>query len=277
MSEKLQKVLARAGLGSRREMERWIEQGRVTVDGVRADIGDRVDPEQCIRVDGRQIAPAATIGARRRVILYHKPEGELCTRADPQGRPTVFEHLPRLSAGRWILVGRLDLNSAGLLLLTNDGELADGLMHPRSAVEREYAVRVLGAVSAEDRARLLSGVELDDGPARFESIREGGGGGANRWYHVVLVEGRKREVRRLWEAVGAKVSRLIRVRFGPILLPRSLRLGRWCELERAQRGELARLAGVAEEPEGKDAPARRAARPYRHRRGPAGKPRRRRT
>lgn len=244
MSEKLQKVLARAGIGSRRQMERWIEQGRVTVDGRRATLGDRVEPDQVVRVDGRVVALTAALDALRRVLMYHKPEGELCTRSDPDGRPTVFAGLPNVRHGRWVAVGRLDLNTSGLLLLTTDGELANRLMHPRHALEREYAVRVLGAVGPQELARLRSGVTLDDGPARFETLVDAGGSGANHWYHVTLREGRYREVRRIWEAVGVRVSRLIRVRYGPVQLPRDLRPGRWRTLDPAQADQLARLAGL---------------------------------
>ncbi len=228
--EKLQKVLARAGLGSRRTMEGLIAEGRVSVDGRVARLGDRVRAGQDIRIDGRALAIAPGAALRRRVLIYHKPEGELCTRDDPQGRPTVFESLPRLRGSRWIAIGRLDFNTSGLLLVTNDGELAHRLMHPSTEIEREYAVRVLGQVSDEMLARLSAGVALDDGIARFESIRDAGGEGANHWYHVVLKEGRNREVRRLWEAIGVQVSRLIRVRFGPIALSPRLKRGMSHEL-----------------------------------------------
>ncbi len=232
MSEKLQKVLARAGVGSRREMERWIEQGRMSVDGKRARIGDRIEAYQVVRVDGRVVTTGKAAG-RCRVLLYHKPENEICTRSDPAGRPTVFDHLPRLRQGRWIVVGRLDINTTGLLLLTTDGELANRLMHPSTEIEREYAVRVFGKVDESALRQLQAGVSLDDGLARFETIRDQGGEGANHWYHVTLKEGRKREVRNLWQAIGVKVSRLIRVRYGPVSLPRSLRAGKWHELDRA--------------------------------------------
>ena len=230
--EKLQKVLARAGLGSRRQIEHWIEDGRITVDGVAVTLGARVIPGQAIRVDGRNV-PTHAFQPKPRVLIYHKPEGEVCTRSDPQGRPTVFEKLPVLRGARWIVVGRLDYNTSGLLLFTTDGELANRLMHPSHEIEREYAVRVLGKVSDEMLARLKDGVMLEDGPARFDSVAEAGGAGANRWYHVVLKEGRNREVRRLWEAVGVKVSRLIRVRFGPVQLPPHFHAGRTVELDEA--------------------------------------------
>lgn len=242
--EKLQKVLARAGAGSRRQMETWISAGRITVNGQPATIGARIGPDDIIRVDGRQL-PRAAQTPRLRVLMYHKPEGEVCTRADPQGRPTVFEHLPVLKSGRWIGIGRLDVTSSGLLLFTTDGELAHRLMHPRHSVEREYAVRVLGAVDATMLEKLREGVALEDGRAHFESIVDAGGAGANHWYHVVLKEGRNREVRRMWEAVGATVSRLIRVRYGSVTLPRLLRMRRAEELDREATAELYALVGLA--------------------------------
>lgn len=247
--EKLQKVLARAGLGSRRELEHWITDGRVTVNGVVAKLGDRVNPGQDIRVDGQPLSAGARHGARRRIILYHKPEGELCTTSDPEGRPTVFDHLPVLRNARWIVVGRLDFNTQGLLIFTTDGELANRLMHPSSEIEREYAVRVLGQVDESMLARLRAGVPLEDGPAHFDDIIDAGGEGANHWYHVILKEGRNREVRRLWEAVGVKVSRLIRVRFGAVTLPRLLRPGRWMDLDKEQAAQLLASVGLkVEEP-----------------------------
>ncbi len=241
--EKLQKVLARAGLGSRRQIERWIEEGRLTVDGKPAHLGQRVGPQSRIALDGR-IVPFERLAPRARVLIYHKPVGELCTRSDPKGRPTVFERLPSLRAGRWITVGRLDVNSSGLLLVTDDGELANRLMHPSSGIEREYAVRVFGEVDEAAIKRLTEGMTLEDGPARFESVRFSGGSHANRWYHVVLREGRKREVRRLWEALGAQVSRLIRVRYGPVVLPRRLRPGKWQALDPLSVSALYALAGL---------------------------------
>lgn len=229
-SEKLQKVLARAGVGSRRQMEDWISDGRITVDGRVATLGDRVTAQQTIKVDGKRFDLDQQL-PERQVLLYYKPVGELCTRADPGGRPTVFDHLPALHDGRWVVVGRLDLNTSGLLLFTTDGGLANWLMHPGSQIEREYAVRVLGNVTPEMLSKLRNGVTLDDGPARFETVARKGGHGANQWFHVTLREGRNREVRRLWEAVGVTVSRLMRVRFGNIDLPRSLRPGRWLLLD----------------------------------------------
>ncbi len=243
MSEKLQKVLAGAGLGSRRQIERWIEEGRVTVDGQPATLGIRVTPEQKLRVDGRVI-PMHVFGSKHRTMVYHKPAGEVCTRSDPEGRKTIFENLPRLRGARWISVGRLDYNTSGLLLLTTDGELANRLMHPSHEIEREYAVRVLGKVNDGVLEQLKQGVMLEDGPARFIGIVEAGGEGANRWYHVILKEGRKHEVRRLWEAMGLTVSRLIRVRFGPVLLPPHLRTGKSADLEEDITAELYRLVDL---------------------------------
>ena len=226
--ERIQKVLAAAGLGSRREIEGWITAGRVSINGKPAKLGDRLGPADRVSVDGRPVKALERSGeTRRRIILYHKPEGELTTRKDPEGRPTVFEALPRLRGSRWVSVGRLDTNTSGLLIFTNDGALANKLMHPSSEIEREYAVRVLGKVSDEQIALLQRGVKLEDGMAKFDEIREAGGEGANHWYHVTLKEGRNREVRRLWEAVGLTVSRLIRVRFGELALPRDLPRGSW--------------------------------------------------
>ena len=228
--ERLQKLLAAAGLGSRREIERWIEAGRVRIGERIAKLGDRASPGDAIYLD-EKLLEIARQKRETRVLVYHKPVGELVTRSDPGGRPTVFERLPPLREGRWISVGRLDLNSSGLLLFTNDGELAHRLMHPRQEIEREYEVRVQGGLDAGKRSALLHGVALDDGPARFKSIEEiRGGEGTNRWYRVVLAEGRNREVRRMVEAAGARVSRLIRVRFGPILLDRTLKPGALAEL-----------------------------------------------
>lgn len=212
MSEKLQKVLARVGIGSRRYMEEVIAAGRVSVNGKIAKVGDRVEAGDELRIDGRKINYQVEDEIRRRVLIYYKPEGEICSRTDPENRPTVFEQLPQITNDRWVMVGRLDINSTGLLLFTNDGELANRLMHPSSEIEREYAVRVMGEVTPEIRNTLLKGVELDDGPAKFESFSDLGGEGINRWYQVVVKEGRNREVRRLFESQGLKVSRLLRTR-----------------------------------------------------------------
>ncbi len=238
MSEKLQKVLARAGLGSRRTLEEWISAGRVQVNGRLATLGDRVEPEDRIAVDGRKIRADRKKKPRCRVLLYNKPENEVCTRSDPEGRPTVFDRLPPLRNSRWISVGRLDLNSSGLLLFTNDGELAHRLMHPSSGIDREYAVRVLGEVTGEMLQRMRTGVDVDGHECRFSDIRFFGGEGANQWYHVVLMEGRNREVRKIWQSQGVKVSRLKRVRFGPVFIPSSVSAGKFHELKQAEIDEL---------------------------------------
>ena len=232
MSEKLQKVLARVGLGSRRHMEQAIVDGRVSVNGKLATLGDRIEAADELRVDGRLVHFTVESEARRRVLIYYKPEGEICSRQDPEGRPTVFDRLPPLKGERWVMVGRLDVNSSGLLLFTTDGELANRLMHPSNEIEREYAVRVMGEVTPEIRAALLAGVELEDGPAKFERISELGGEGFNRWLQVVVKEGRNREVRRLFESQGLKVSRLLRTRYGTVTLPRTLKTGRHIELDK---------------------------------------------
>ncbi len=239
-TEKLQKVLARAGLGSRREMETWIQTGRVQVNRQVATLGDRVCATDDIKVDGRKLAKTAFTEQAQEIICYHKPSGEICTRNDPEGRTTIFKRLPSLTNGRWISIGRLDFNTSGLLLLTNDGELANRLMHPSSGLEREYAVRVLGEVNNEMLQRLRDGVELEDGKACFTEIQIAGGKGANHWYNVTLKEGRKHEVRRLWESQGITVSRLIRIRFGPITLPKSLRAGHHIKLDSQNQQKLLR-------------------------------------
>jgi 23S rRNA pseudouridine2605 synthase len=230
MSEKLQKVLARAGKGSRRELEAIISAGRVSVDGKVAQLGDRVEGTEQIRLDGQLVTISTAKEQICRVLMYNKPEGEMCTRKDPEGRPTVFDRLPPLESGRWIAVGRLDINTSGLLLFTTDGELANRLMHPSQQVEREYAVRVFGDIDEAMLQRLRHGVKLEDGLAKFTSIKYQGGEGRNHWFHVVLNEGRNREVRRLWESQEVQVSRLIRIRYGSINLHRQLPLGGWAEL-----------------------------------------------
>jgi len=217
-------------VGSRRVMESAIVAGRVTVDGKTATLGQRVGAGERILLDGRPVKIAEPRGEAPRVLLYYKPAGEISTQRDPQGRPTVFDRLPGVRGGRWIQVGRLDFNTSGLLVFTTSGELANRLMHPGSEIEREYAVRVLGELTPEQLGVLCRGVVLDDGPARFESIQPLGGKGANRWYQVVIKEGRNREVRRMFEALGLGVSRLIRTRFGPFSLPPSLHRGVWMEL-----------------------------------------------
>jgi 23S rRNA pseudouridine2605 synthase len=222
MSERLQKFLARVGQGSRRQIEDWVRQGRITINGVPAQLGVLVNGAERIEIDGKPVQVRA-FGQKRRVLAYYKPVGEVTSRNDPEGRPTIFERLPILRDSRWIAVGRLDLNTQGLLLLTNDGELANRLMHPSSQIEREYAVRILGDIPPATLRQLQEGVPLEDGIARFDSIREAGGEGANHWYHVILREGRHREVRRLWESQGVAVSRLVRVRYGSVSLRRGLR------------------------------------------------------
>ncbi|MFT6051181.1 MAG: 23S rRNA pseudouridine2605 synthase [Halioglobus sp.] len=241
--EKLQKVMARAGLGSRREMERWIEAGRVVVDGKLASLGDRVEERARITVDGKSLDTNSS--EETRCILYHKPTGEVCTRQDPQGRRTVFERLPKLKNGRWISIGRLDFNTSGLLLFSTDGELANSLMHPSSNIEREYMVRVMGEVEPAMLTRMVEGVMLDDGIAKFTDIQDGGGEGINRWFYVVLIGGKNREVRRLWESQGLTVSRLKRVRYGDVFIPSKVKQGQWVELGRKEIKSLYRLGGMS--------------------------------
>ncbi len=253
MSERLQKFLARVGQGSRRQIEDWVRQGRITINGVPAQLGVLVNGAERIEIDGKPVQVRA-FGQKRRVLAYYKPVGEVTSRNDPEGRPTIFERLPILRDSRWIAVGRLDLNTQGLLLLTNDGELANRLMHPSSQIEREYAVRILGDIPPVTLRQLQEGVPLEDGIARFDSIREAGGEGANHWYHVILREGRHREVRRLWESQGVAVSRLVRVRYGSVSLRRGLRPGHWDELNEAQIDELRKAVGIAPEPQPEPAP-----------------------
>lgn len=244
--EKLHKVLARAGLGSRRDMEKLIGANRVTVNGKVAHLGDRVGERDRILVDGHPIALKAADERRPRVLIYNKPEGEICSARDPEGRPTVFARLPALRGERWISIGRLDFNTSGLLLFTTDGELANALMHPSSNIDREYLCRVLGEVDEDMQKRLRTGVMLDDGIARFTDISEGGSSetSANRWFYVCLMEGRNREVRRLWESQDVKVSRLKRVRYGPVFLPSRLKQGQWQDMAPEQVAELYALAGL---------------------------------
>ena len=250
-SPKLPKVLAQAGMGSRLEMEQLILEGRISVNGEPAHIGQRIQFGDVIKVNGKPVRVRMTPPPPR-VLAYHKPAGEVVSHDDPQNRPTVFRRLPKLMQGKWQSVGRLDLNTEGLLLLTNSGELANRLMHPRFGLQREYAVRVLGALSNEEKQRLLGGVQLDDGVAQFASIEDGGGEGANCWYRVTIGEGRNREVRRMFEAVGHAVSRLIRIRYGAVMLPRGLRRGVWLELDDRDIGRLTAAAGLAgaDEPRG---------------------------
>ncbi|WP_217874330.1 23S rRNA pseudouridine(2605) synthase RluB [Pseudoalteromonas shioyasakiensis] len=230
-TEKLQKVLARAGVGSRREMEKYIDANRVSVNGKVARLGDRVEATDIIRVDGHVVKIEDKDDRICRVLMYNKPEGELCTRKDPEGRRTVFDRLPRVDGERWIAVGRLDINTAGLMLFTNDGELANRLMHPSYEVEREYSARVFGEVTNETLRTLTKGVELEDGPAKFLNIKPMGGEGINRWFNVTLTEGRNREVRRLWQSQDVEVSRLIRIRYGKLELDKRLPQGGWAELD----------------------------------------------
>lgn len=245
VGEKLQKVLARLGVASRRDAEQWIKDGRIKVNGLVAHLGMRVTPRDSISVDGEAVKQDKETATLRRVILYNKPEGEVCTRRDPEGRPTVFERLPRLKGGRWINIGRLDINTTGLLIFTTDGELANRMMHPSNNMDREYAVRVRGEVTEEMIENLKNGVVLEDGPAKFTDIQAAPeGDGFNRWYHCVVMEGRNREVRRLWESQGLVVSRLKRVRFGPVFLTSALSVGRWRELNQAEVDILSKECGL---------------------------------
>jgi len=229
-SDRLQKILSQAGFGSRREMERWIESGLIYVNGVKAKLGDVASAEDKISVKGRVIDnPVATTKATR-ILLYNKPTGEISSRHDPKHVKTVFDNIPHLKNGRWVQVGRLDINTSGLLIFTNSGDLANRLMHPKHEIEREYAVRVHGQVSPDTIKTLQQGVKLDDGMAKFQKIEFRGGEGSNSWYHVVLSEGRNREVRRLWQSQGVEISRLIRVRYGKLFMPRSLARGEFVEL-----------------------------------------------
>ena len=249
-------MLAGAGLGSRREMEQWIAAGRVSVNGEPAGIGTRVSADDRLQVDGRPVRLKRN--ATVRVLLYHKPVGEIVSRDDPDGRPEVFDKLPRLRAAKWVAIGRLDFNTSGLLIFTTSGELANRLMHPRHSIEREYAVRVLGELREDQIQALRTGVPLADGEAHLDSIADAGGQGSNHWYNVVLSEGRNREVRRLFEALNLTVSRLMRVRFGPIALPSHLKRGQMRELDDA---EIARLYAALEFQTPPMAPKSAAARP----------------
>lgn len=247
VAERLQKVLAGLGLGSRRSVEEWIREGRVSVNGQVAELGVRVEPGDRVLLDGRPVEISAALpdAGRRPVVLgYHKPVGEVTTRQDPQGRPTVFDRLPPPPQGRWIVVGRLDVNTSGLLLFTTDGELAHRLMHPSSEVEREYLVRVRSHPTAATLARLREGVQLEDGWARFDRLEAEQASDGHAWYRCILHEGRNREVRRLWSAVGHEVSRLMRLRYGPIRLPEDLRAGQSRVLPAALVEELARAANT---------------------------------
>ncbi len=274
--ERLQKVLARAGLGSRRQVDEWVSAGRIQVNGKVAEPGIKINGTERIEIDGKPVRLNLDEDEVPLVLAYHKPVGEICSRDDPEHKNNVFSSLPRVKTGRWISVGRLDLNTAGLLLFTTDGELANRLMHPSSEIEREYAVRILGEVDMPMLTRLIEGVELEDGKARFTAIEESGGSGANHWYHVIIKEGRNREVRRLWESQGVTVSRLSRVRYGSVILERKQREGKWRLLEDAEARTLYESVGLAfkgssncksqlvkknrSQPRAKRKPARRSAR-----------------
>lgn len=248
-TEKLQKVLANLGHGSRREVEGLIQAGKISVNGQLAKLGDRIDvqTQPKIRINGHLISTRMKEQDICRVLIYYKPEGEICSRHDPEGRATVFTNLPRLKNARWINIGRLDINTSGLLLFTTDGELANRLMHPRNEIEREYAVRVFGQINDEQINQLRKGVQLEDGPAAFKSIQSQGGENANQWFNVVITEGRNREVRRMWDAVGVKVSRLMRIRYGNIILPKRLPRGGWTELNINDVNYLREKVGLAAE------------------------------
>ena len=274
-SEKLQKALATAGLGSRREMEQLIADGRVSINGMPAKVGDRVKAGDLVKVNGRVVR----LSWKRqvpRVLIYHKPEGEIVSRDDPEGRPSVFDHLPSIRGGRWITVGRLDFNTEGLLIFTSNGDLANHLSHPRYEVEREYAVRLLGALTGEQMNQLLTGVELDDGVAKLESIVPAGGEGANQWYRLVIKEGRNREVRRIMEQMGLTVSRLIRVRFGPLAMPSRLKRGMQEELPEGEVQELMKWCGLVKDGERDNAREGHDERPARSEGAKVGHPYRRR-
>jgi 23S rRNA pseudouridine2605 synthase len=272
-SERLHKVLAGAGLGSRRDMEQLIMDGRVSINGQPAQVGDKVKPGDVVKVNGKPVRLSWKAQAPR-VLIYHKPEGEIVSRDDPEGRPSVFDNLPPIRGGRWITVGRLDFNTEGLLIFTTDGELANRLSHPRYEVEREYAVRLLGSLDAEKMEALLAGIELEDGVAKVESIVPAGGEGVNQWYRLVIREGRNREVRRLMEHLGLTVSRLIRVRFGPIAMPPRLKRGMKEELAEEEVDALMRWCGLgkgagakpaSEKAEPVPGPSAKIGHPYRRR------------
>lgn len=240
--ERIQKVLARSGHGSRRQIEAWIGAGRLHVNGKKASLGDRLGAGERVYLDNKRLNYEVEVAPR--VIAYHKSTGELCSRSDPEGRPTIYDHLPRLKQGRWVQVGRLDFNTSGILLLTTDGELANRLMHPSYQIEREYAVRILGEVDPEMLIRLRKGVMLEDGMASFARIKDAGGSGANHWYHVILKEGRKHEVKRLWASQGLTVSRLKRIRFSNIVLTARLAQQRWRDLDEVELLDLMQQVGL---------------------------------
>lgn len=246
IKERIQKALSRQGLGSRRQIETWISEGKISLNGNPAKIGDQVKAGDKIMFGGRRIIIKEESQSLPRVIVYNKPEGEMCTHSDPEGRPTIFQSLPKLKQGRWIMVGRLDINTSGLLLLTDNGELANRLMHPSQQIEREYAVRTMGVATDDMLYKVTHGVELEDGPARFEDVVDSDpqATASNHWYHVVIMEGRNREVRRIWESVGLKVSRLKRVRYGPVMLSKNHRQGQSKKLSDKKTVELCEMVGL---------------------------------
>ena len=247
LGERIQKVLSRGGIGSRREIERWIEEGRLKLNGVTVALGTRIKTGDYLQINDRVVHWEKFTIQPTRVLIYHKPTGEVVTRRDPEGRPVIFTQLPSLIASRWIAVGRLDINTSGLLLVTNNGELANKLMHPSTQVEREYAVRILGEIPDAVIERLKQGVELEDGVAKFDDIRFYAGEGANKWYYVTVKEGRNRLVRRLWESQHVVVSRLMRVRYGPVVLPERLKAHSFYELDAKELELLFEFAGMKRE------------------------------
>lgn len=268
--ERIQKLLARAGIGSRREVEGWMEAGRLTVNGEVVTPGQKATVNDRFELDEKRLEVASAAVTLRRVLIYNKPEGEVNTRKDPEGRPTVFDRLPRLKDNRWISIGRLDINTTGLVLFTTDGELANRLMHPSSQIDREYAVRVFGEVDDAMIERLMAGVLLEDGMAKFSDISPAGGSGINRWFHVTLLEGRNREVRRLWESQGVRVSRLKRVRYGPVFLPSRLTLGKWEELDQKAVDTISRTVGLTSVDIPQKTPDEQAAHDRQRRKSPGG-------
>ncbi|MBD3641103.1 MAG: 23S rRNA pseudouridine(2605) synthase RluB [Marinobacter sp.] len=267
--ERVQKLLARAGVGSRREIEGWMEAGRLTVNGQPVSPGQKATAQDRFELDGKRLDVTGAAEVVRRVLIYNKPEGEVTSRKDPEGRPTVFDRLPRLKDRRWVSIGRLDINTTGLVLFTTDGELANRLMHPSNEIDREYAVRVFGEVDEAMIERLMEGVLLEDGMAKFTDITPAGGSGMNQWFHVTLLEGRNREVRRLWESQGVKVSRLKRVRYGPIFLPSRLTVGKWEELDQKAVDLLSRTVGLDPVEIPAKTPGEKAAHDRRRRKAPS--------